>query len=351
MGPTGRAPFYPLGVVRLRKTSPAQPGWTRRRAGRGFYYLDQHGERLSAEDTQRVRDLVIPPAWKDVWITPFPNGHLQAVGTDDAGRRQYLYHPEWRLRRDAEKFDRMLLFGKGLVKARELVLADLGREGMPLERACAAAVRLLDLGYFRIGNDVYADENGSYGLTTLERRHVKRHQDRLVFTFTGKSGVDHRIEIDDRTVIEAVDIMRRRRSKDDPRLMAYRNGRSWRAVIPDLVNTYVRETTGLESTAKDFRTWHATVLAAAALAESTEPGETKASRKRAISGAMKEVSEFLGNTPTLARSSYVDPRVIEAYERGLTIASTTRRRHGTPDLRQAALERATLRLIKEVDPR
>ncbi|MCW2813140.1 MAG: hypothetical protein JWN84_595 [Nocardioides sp.] len=335
-------------MVRLRRTSPHQAGWTRRKAGKGFVYLDQHGQRLPPEDVARIKALVIPPAWKDVWITPYANGHLQSVGTDDAGRRQYLYHPEWRLRRDAEKFERMLLFGKGLVKARERVLTDLGREGMPLERACAAAVRLLDLGYFRIGNDVYADTNGSFGLTTLERRHVKKHQDRLVFTFTGKSGVDHRIEIDDRTVIEAVEIMRRRRGKDDPRLMAYQDGRSWRSVIPDLVNTYVREATGLEATAKDFRTWHATVLAAAALAESPEPGHTKASRKRAVSGAMKEVSDFLGNTPTLARSSYVDPRVIEAYERGITIQKTTRRTYDSPDERQAALERATLKLIKQV---
>lgn len=335
-------------MVRLRRTSPDQVGWTRRRAGAGWVYLDEHGDRLPADQTKRIKELVIPPAWQAVWITPYANGHLQAVGTDDAGRRQYLYHPEWRIRRDAEKFDRMLLFGKGLVKARELVLTDLGREGMPLERACAAAVRLLDLGYFRIGNDVYADTHGSFGLTTIERRHVRKHQDKLVFAFTGKSGVDHRIEIDDRTVIEAVEIMRRRRAKDDPRLLAYRDGRSWRSIFPDLVNAYVRETTGLEATAKDFRTWHATVLAAAALAESAEPGETKASRKRAVSGAMKEVSEFLGNTPTLARSSYVDPRVIEAYERGSTIRRTTRRTFDNPDERQAALERATLRLIKEV---
>jgi len=335
--------------VRLRRTSPDQPGWTRRRAGAGFSYRDELGERLGPEETRRVKELVIPPAWRDVWITPYANGHLQAVGTDDAGRRQYLYHPAWRERRDAEKFDRMLLFGKGLVKARELVLADLGREGMPLERACAAAVRLLDLGYFRIGNDVYADAHGSFGLTTLERRHVRRQQDRLVFAFVGKSGVEHRVEIDDATVIEAVDIMRRRRSADDPRLLAYRNGRGWRGMIPDLVNDYVRQTTGLEATAKDFRTWHATVLAAAALAESPEPGETKASRKRAVAAAMREVSEFLGNTPALARSSYVDPRVVEAYERGVTIRGTTRRRYDTPDERQAALERATLRLIKRVD--
>ena len=334
-------------MSRLRRTSPDQPGWTRRRAGAGFVYLDQDGRRLPPEEAQRCKDLVIPPAWTDVWITPYDNGHLQAVGTDDAGRRQYLYHPVWREKRDAVKFARMQEFGKALVRARERVLTDLGSEGMPLERACAVAVRLLDLGYFRIGNDVYVDKHGSFGLTTLERRHVRRQQDRLVFAFTGKSGVDHRIEIDDATVIEAIEIMRRRKSRDDPRLLAYKNGRSWRSILPDLVNDYVRESTGLEATAKDFRTWHATVLAAAALAETEEPGETKASRKRAVASAMQEVSEFLGNTPTLARSSYVDPRVIDAYEEGRTIERATRRRYATPDERQAALERATLKLLKE----
>jgi DNA topoisomerase-1 len=336
-------------MPRLRRTSPDQPGWTRRRSGKGFTYLDERGRRLSPEDAERVRDLVIPPAWKDVWITPYPNGHLQVVGTDDAGRRQYLYHPQWRERRDAEKFDRMLLFGKALAKARERVLLDLGLEGMPLERACAAAVRLLDLGYFRIGNDVYADENGSFGLTTLERRHVRKHQNSLVFAFVGKSGVEHEITIDDEVVVEAVEIMRRRRTKGDDRLLSYRDGRSWRSLLPDLVNDYVRESTGLESTAKDFRTWHATVLAAAALAETPETGETKASQKRAVAGAMKEVASFLGNTPTLARSSYVDPRVVDAYQRGKTIERATRRSYDTTDERQAALERATLKLLREYE--
>ncbi len=334
-------------MVRLRKTSPDEAGWTRRRAGAGFVYLDQHGKRLSAKRAQRVKDLVIPPAWDDVWVTPYDNGHLQAVGTDDAGRRQYLYHPEWRTRRDAEKFDRMLEFGRALARARELVVADLGAKGMSLQRACAVAVRLLDLGYFRIGNDVYADEHGSFGLTTLERRHVRRQQDRLVFTFVGKSGIEHRVEIDDAMVVKALEVMRRRRSKGDPSLLVFKEGQSWRSLIPEAVNDYVRESTGMEATAKDFRTWHATVLAAAALAETDEPGETKASRKRAVSGAMNEVAEFLGNTPALARSAYVDPRVVEAYEHGRTIRGTTRRRYDDPDQRQAALERATLRLIKE----
>jgi DNA topoisomerase IB len=333
-------------MVRLRRTSPDQPGWTRRRSGKGFVYLDEHGTRLPEEDAQRVRDLVIPPAWTDVWVTPYANGHLQAVGTDDAGRRQYLYHPDWRARRDAEKFDRMLEFGKALAKARELVVRDLGLEGMPLERACAAAVRLLDLGYFRIGNDIYADTNGSFGLTTLERRHVRRRQDKLVFAFVGKSGVEHRIEIDDAVVVETIEVMRRRRGQD-LRLLAYKNGRGWRSVLPELVNEYVRASTGIEASAKDFRTWHATVLAAAALAETPEPGHSAASRKRAVVGAMKEVASFLGNTPTLARSSYVDPRVIDAYTEGRTISRATGRSYDTPDERQAALERATLKLLKE----
>jgi DNA topoisomerase-1 len=340
-------------MVRLRRTSPDQPGWTRRRAGRGFVYLDEAGGRLPVSDVERIRALVIPPAWEDVWITPYENGHLQAVGTDAAGRRQYLYHPDWRTRRDAEKFDRVLTFGAALGRARQQVLLDLGRDGMPLERACAVAVRLLDLGYFRIGNDVYVDRHGSFGLTTLQRRHVRRHQDGLVFAFTGKSGVDHRIEIDDAAVTEAIQLMRRRRSPDEA-LLAFRDGRGWHAMLPELVNDYVRGTTGVEATAKDFRTWHATVLAAAALAEGLAELEAagragKTNRRRLVASAMKEVAEFLGNTPALARSSYVDPRVVSAFEEGRTIVSAARRRFDTTDERQAALERATLRLIREED--
>jgi DNA topoisomerase I len=332
-------------MPRLRKTSPDDPGWTRRHAGKGFIYLDESGKRLSAREAQRVKDLVIPPAWQDVWITPHENGHLQAVGTDEAGRRQYLYHPDWRTRRDAAKHDRVLQFGRALSRAREKVLTDLGTDGMSLDRACAVAVRLLDLGYFRIGNDVYADKHGSYGLTTLERKHVRKQGKVLVFCFVGKSGVEHRVEIDDEATVAALEAMRRRRGEDD-RLLAWKDGRSWRSLDSARVNDYVRESTGLDATAKDFRTWHATVLAAAALAETDEPGESKASRKRAVSGAMKEVAEFLGNTPAQARASYVDPRVVDAYEEGRTIRGTTRRHYSKADDRQAALERAVLRLLK-----
>jgi DNA topoisomerase-1 len=264
-------------MPRLRRTFPDQPGWTRRRAGKGFTYLDEHGNRLDEEQVQRCKDLVIPPAWTDVWITPHANGHLQAVGTDDAGRRQYLYHPQWRTSRDAAKFDRIIGFGKALSKARERVLADIGAEGMSQERACAVAVRLLDLGYFRIGNDVYTDTNGSFGLTTMLKNHVSRRKGGLRFCFVGKSGVEHCIDIDDPAAVGALDVMRRRRGGGDE-LLAWKDGRTWRRLSSADVNDYIRTCFGIEATAKDFRTWHATVIAAAALAESDEPGETKASR-------------------------------------------------------------------------
>ncbi|HEX3221181.1 MAG TPA: DNA topoisomerase IB [Nocardioides sp.] len=334
-------------MARLRRSSPDDPGWTRRRAGKGFVYLDQGGTRLSAEDAERVKGLVIPPAWQDVWICPWPNGHLQAVGTDDAGRRQYLYHPDWRAQRDAAKHARVLEFGRVLSKAREQVLVDLGTDGMSQDRACATAVRLLDLGYFRIGNDEYAEENGSFGLTTLQRRHVRRQGDRLVFCFVGKSGVEHTVEIDDPATVAALEVMRRRRGPADDELLAWKERGRWHDLDSGHVNDYVRRATGMDATAKDFRTWHATVIAAASLAASEEPGTTRASRKRAEVAAMKEVAEFLGNTPALARLSYVDPRVVDAYEEGRTIAPAVRRKTATPTERQTILERAVLRLLRD----
>ncbi len=323
-------------MPRLRRTSPDQPGWTRRRAGRGFVHLDESGQPLPPEDVARCKALVIPPAWKDVWISPYPHGHLQAVGTDDAGRRQYLYHPAWVEQRSAEKHERVVGLGRRLPRLREEVLADLATDDLATRATCALAVRLIDLGCFRIGNDVYAEEYGSFGLTTLERQHVRRTGDVLVFEFVGKSGVEHHVEIDDPQAVEALD-RRRRRRRTDRRLLDI-NGTD--------VNEYLREASGLDVTAKDFRTWHGTVLAAAALAEAPGPEASKTARKRAVAAAMREVSEFLGNTPALARSSYVDPRVVDAYEEGRTIRAAVRR---APDddgeERRAVLERATLRLL------
>jgi DNA topoisomerase IB len=333
-------------MARLRRSSPHVPGWSRRRAGKGFAYFDQTGSRLPPEDVERIKALVIPPAWREVWICPYPNGHLQAVGTDDAGRRQYLYHLDWRTQRDAAKHARVLDFGRVLSRAREQVLVDLGTEGMSQERACAVAVRLLDLGYFRIGNDVYAEQNASFGLTTLQRRHVRRKGSTLVFCFVGKSGVEHSVTIDDPATVAAIEVMRRRRGPAEEELLAWRDRRRWRDLDAGHVNDYVRRATGMDATAKDFRTWHATVIAAAALAES-EPPISERKRKRVVAAAMKEVAEYLGNTPALARSSYVDPRVIDAYEEGRTIAAAVHRKVASPDERQAVLERAVLRLLQE----
>ena len=304
------------------------------------------GSGCPAEEVQRIRSLAIPPAWKDVWICPYPSGHIQAVGTDDAGRRQYLYHPDWRVKRDQMKFDRVAEAARKLPRARREVLAHLGLDGMPLERASAAAVRLLDLGYFRIGSDAYTDTNGSFGLTTLERRHVRCRGQRLVFSFTGKSGIEHTIEIEDDVVRAALDRMRRRRGGGD-RLLAYQNSRRWTPLDAPTVNVYLRELLGGDLTAKDFRTWHATVLAATALAMSDEPGDTKRSRQRAVKAAVQEVADYLGNTPTIAKNSYIDPRVIDLYEDGTTIASVARKRHRSADVRQAELERAVLRMLAE----
>jgi DNA topoisomerase I len=331
-------------MARLRTVRPSTVGWTRRRTGKGFTYLDEHGQRLGPAEVERIKSLVIPPAWQDVWICPVPNGHIQAVGIDAAGRKQYLYHPQWRIKRDEMKFDRVLQVARRLHRTRASVLEHLALEGMPYERAAATAVRLLDLGYFRIGSDAYADDNGSFGLTTLERRHVKRSKGRLVFCFVGKSGVEHCIEIDDPLSIAAVETMRRRRSPD-ARLLAFQQGKRWSSLDAARVNEYLRTSTGGEMTAKDFRTWHATVLAAAALATSEEPGDTKVSRKRAIRAAMVEVSQYLGNTPAIARSSYVDPRVVDLYEDGITIETAVRRKHKSPEERQAALERAVLKML------
>ena len=331
-------------MVRLRTVTPGTHGYTRRRVGRNFTYVDELGRRLPPEDVERIKSLVIPPAWENVWICPFPNGHIQAVGIDAAGRKQYLYHPDWRIKRDQMKFDRVTQVARKLSKTRAAVLEHIALDGMPFERAAATAVRLLDLGYFRIGSDAYADENGSFGLTTLERRHVSRRKNKLVFCFTGKSGVEHCIEIDDPLSVAAVETMRRRRGSD-ARLLAYKDANRWSALDAARVNEYLRTSTGGEMTAKDFRTWHATVLAAASLAASSEPGDTKTSRKRAIRNAMVEVSEYLGNTPAIAKSSYVDPRIIDLYEGGTTIAAAVRRPYTSPEERQAALERAVLKML------
>lgn len=329
-------------MPRLRRVSPTSTGWTRRPHGKGFRYLDERGNALPAADVERIKALVIPPAWRDVWICPAPNGHLQATGVDAAGRRQYLYHPHWRVLRDKLKFDRVATAALCLPDARAQVSADLARDGMPLERAAATAVRLLDLGYFRIGNDAYADANGSFGLTTLERRHVRRHGRGLAFQFVGKSGIEHRVLIENEPVIEALQVMRTRRGGD--RLLAYRQGNEWVDLASGTVNAYLSELFGGDFTAKDFRTWHATVIFAATLA-AAPLAATKTARAKVERAAVVDVASYLGNTPTVAKNSYIDPRVIDLYESGATIADVAGRRYRSPASRQKALEEAVLHLL------
>jgi DNA topoisomerase-1 len=337
--------------VRLRTVSPNQPGYLRKRQGRGFTYTDSEGRKVTDPVVlQRIKDLVIPPAWTDVWICRPANGHLQAVGTDAAGRRQYVYHPAWREQRDKDKHDRILVVARRLPEARRVAGKHLKLDGMPRERALATAFRLLDLGYFRVGGESYAEANGSYGLATLLRRHAAVEDGQLVFSYVAKSGQRRRLSLTDPLSAASVATLLRRRG-GGAELLAYKDGRRWVDVTSDDINGYVKELIGGEVSAKDFRTWHATVLAAVTLAEASDSGATKTARKRAVTAAMAEVAEYLGNTPTIARNSYVDPRVIDLFEDGTTIARAVRRMKRTPEGdppdTHGAIERAVLRMLKQ----
>jgi DNA topoisomerase I len=306
-------------VVRLRRWDPAGPAIRRRRQGRGFSYLDVDGERLDDEDTlQRIADLVIPPAWRDVRICPWPNGHLQAVGTDDAGRRQYLYHPAWREQRDREKFDRIREFARRLPAAREQIARDLAGRGLTRRRVLATAARLLDIGFFRVGGEQYAEDNGSYGLATVRREHVTISRGTVVFEYPAKSGQERIQAIADEAVIGVIRALLRRRQPGEE-LLAYYENRQWTDVKSDEINEYLRTVFGTDVSAKDFRTWHGTVLAAVSLAV-VQLTDSVTARKRALTHAMREVSHYLGNTPAVSKSAYVDPGVVDAFEQEDTIA-------------------------------
>jgi DNA topoisomerase IB len=309
-------------MARLRRADCSGPGIARRKAGRGFSYVDDDGRRIDdPELLVRVKQLGIPPAWKDVWICPDPNGHLQATGVDAAGRKQYLYHPEWRRRRDLEKFEEMLDFARALPALREHVAADLSGGGTQLtrERVLACAVRLLDRGFFRIGTEEYSVANESYGLATMRKEHVTIEDGAtMVFDYPAKSGVQRLQAVVDPLAVDVVQGLKRRRGGGDE-LLAFREGRRWRDVRSGDINDYLKEVTGAGYSAKDFRTWNATVLAATALAVSGEVAGTKTGRKRAVARAVKEVAHYLGNTPAVCRASYIDPRVFDAYNGGLII--------------------------------
>ncbi len=306
----------------LTRSELTAPGIRRRRSGRGFRYFTPDGKPLADQAAlARIKALVIPPAWEDVWICPADDGHIQALGTDVAGRRQYRYHDHWREERDAAKFDRVLEFGRALPRVRKMAEQHL-RDGHDLgrDRVLAAAVRLIDLGFFRSGGDEYASDHGTYGLATLLRKHVTCSNGELIFKYVGKSSKEHLQTLDDELVYPLVRSLRRRRTGSCEDLFVFRSGPRWHNVTAGDINDYLRDVSGGDFTAKDFRTWHATVLAAVGLSVSLG-AETDTARKRAVSRVVHEVADYLGNTPAVCRASYIDPRIITRYEEGVTIAS------------------------------
>jgi len=322
-------------------------GWTRRRAGRGFAYFDSDGVLIKDDRLDRLKSLAIPPAWKDVWICPWPNGHIQAVGTDAAGRRQYRYHDEWRVKRDAAKHERVLEISQQLPDVRDAVLDALSSTGLNRDRVLACGVRLLDLGAFRVGSEQYAEDNGTFGLATLRREHVEVRGERVFFHYTAKGGIDREVEITDRPTATVVRQLLERPAEAGEDLLAYETeDGEWRDVTSAEINAYLKEISGAEITAKDFRTWTATVLMAAALAEAPPPA-SKTARKKVISAAYKQVSEQLGNTPAVCKASYVDPRVVDRFENGETVAHVLRQADEAEADRdtQKLLEAAVCRLL------
>lgn len=295
------------------------PGMRRRRAGKGFTYLDEDGARIADEEVvDRIRSLAIPPAWEDVWICSDPNGHIQATGLDAKGRRQYRYHDEWRTARDRAKHDRILRFAKALPELRAQVAADIALPGMPKERVLAGAVRLLELGFFRIGGEAYAEENDTYGLATLCKQHVCVRRDALEFDYDAKSGQRRLCQVVDPDVRAVIVTLRRRRAPADAKLLAYKDGQQWVDIQSVDINEYIQAHIGDEFTAKDFRTWVGTVLAAAGLAVQ-EPAGSETASKRVVAQVVRDVAEHLGNTPAVARSAYIDPRVVERFEADDTV--------------------------------
>lgn len=351
MSPKSALPSPPC-RARLRRSDCSGRGLTRSRRGRGFSYADADGAPVKdLEAILRIKALAIPPAWQEVWICPDPLGHLQATGIDAAGRKQYLYHPRWRERRDREKFDHMVAFARALPRLRKRVLADLGDGDLDQRRVSACAVRLLDVGLFRIGSEEYADEDGGVGLATVEKANVTVSGDEVAFDYRGKAGVRRLQSVRDAPTVAVVQALKRRRSGGS-QLLAYRERGRWHGLRSEQISDYLKAQMGEEYRAKDFRTWNATVLAAVSVAADGRDAGSATARKRAIDGAVKGVAAVLGNTPAVARRSYIDPRVFDRYLSGWTIGGTLDRLGGLdgPDhRRRARLEKAVLDLLD--DPR
>jgi DNA topoisomerase-1 len=322
--------------MRLRRSDSAGPGIKRVRAGKGFIYRDAAGARVAdPELLDRVARLVIPPAWTEVWIAPHPNGHIQATGLDAAGRRQYLYHPRWRAQKDRLKFDRMLALAETLPAARRSVTRDLRSDALSRQRVLAGAFRLLDSGALRVGSDRYADENGSFGLSTLLCSHLTVLDGEIVrLRFPAKSGQAWESQLHDRDLASLVAALKRRGGR--ARLLAWNDAKGWHPIRAEEINADVRARTGGEFSAKDFRTLRGTVAAAMSLAR-TGPTSTERERSAAILTAVRDTAHELGNTPEVARSSYIDPRVIDSYTHGEMI-DASRPRSAETELRALLFE-------------
>jgi DNA topoisomerase IB len=323
-------------------------GYARRRCGKSFAYRDEQGERITdAETIGRIASLVIPPAWKDVWISPDPFGHIQATGIDARGRKQYLHHPRWRERRDQEKFDDMVAFARSLPALRSVVEIDIALDDMSREQVLACAARLLDCGFFRIGSEEYAVSNDTYGLATMLKSHVTLDgETRIRFDYIAKKSKRRLHAIVDPQVAEIVGTLKRRRGGIDE-LLAYKQDGRWCDVRSPDINAYLKAATGRDISAKDFRTWGATMLAAVGLAVNQPQQLSAAARKRAIMRAVKEVAFYLGNTPAVARSSYIDPRIFDRYRDGQTIPHELIGAQPGATAIQGPIEEAVLQLLED----
>jgi DNA topoisomerase-1 len=311
VAPAAADPVVSAKIAGLRYVHDGMPGIHRFPAGRGFRYLAPDGAKIiDRDELVRFASLAIPPAWIDVWITPHPNGHLQATGRDARGRKQYRYHPRWREVRDEAKYDRMIIFGKALPALRAQVAADLGLPGLPRDKVLAAVVRLLDMTHIRVGNEEYARQNGSFGLTTMRNHHVAVEGATLRFKFRGKSGVKHVVDLNDRRLARVV---ARCQALPGQELFQFQDGEGGLHPIDSAdVNEYLRRHTGHDLTAKDFRTWAGTVLAARELAAAAG-SESEAQAKRVIVAAVEAVAGRLGNTVAVCRKCYVHPGVLDGY--------------------------------------
>ena len=300
-------------VAGLTRSDPRGPGITRERSGEGFRYRDPSGAEITQREAlQRIGALAIPPAWVDVWISPDPVGHIQATGVDSRGRTQYRYHPLWREQRDAQKFQHMLRFASVLPALRAATVADLAREGLDRDRVAASAVRLIDLGLFRIGGEKYAELDHHYGATTLEKRHVRVTRDGMVFDYIAKEGKRRAITVTDEAVLPTVRALAHNDNGLDT-LFSYQHGGNWRILHSHDVSNYIAARAGGHFTAKEFRTWNATVLMALALANAA-PSQAVRSRERVIAASIREVAGWLGDTPAVTRKSYIDPQLISRYQ-------------------------------------